>query len=249
MFMLMFNLDGFTTKQSKKVTHLTQALKKSLKENVKIEKNEVSKTLNTEVPKLRSNIIILKNTDNDTENILSIDFQRMLLLEKDKFHTSRSNKLPEFTTKKIIFALENEYNLKIKNTDIGINTEQVKTILAVHFQQGATSRSCDGNTSINIFNQDYNLTTIRKVLKQTGNKNSERKLARSLATYIHSVCEILEIPGNLYNKISRLDPEGTFTTSEQAWLSDFQADNKDCPPKLRDLINKSFMKTFLKGKK
>ena len=249
MFMLMFNLDEFTTKQPKKVTHFTQTFQKSHKKNAKMEKNEVFKTPSTEVPRSRPSKIILKNTDNDTQNILSIDFQRMLLLEKDKFHTSRSNKLSEFTTKKIIFALENEYNLKIKNTDTGINTEQVKTILAVHFQQGATSRSCDGNTSINIFNQVYNLTTIRKVLKQTGNKNSERKLARSLATYIYSVCEILEIPGNLYNKISRVDPEATFTTSEQAWLSDFQADNKDCPPKLRDLINKSFIKTSLKGKK
>jgi hypothetical protein len=187
--------------------------------------------------------------DNDAQNILPVDIQQMLLLEKDKFHTSRSNKLPEFATNKVIFALENEYNSKTKNTATEINTEQVKTILAVHFQQGATSRSCDGNTSINIFDQDYNLATIRKVLKQTGNKNSERKLARSLATYIHSVCEILEIPGNLYNKISRLNTESTFTTSEKAWLSDFQADNKDCPFKLRELINKSFIKTSLKGKK
>jgi hypothetical protein len=177
-------------------------------------------------------------------NMLPLATQKMLLRERDKFHTSRSNKLPQYKVIKIILALQGEYNQKKPSIE-QLSTEQVKTILTVHFQQGATSRSCDGNTSINIFDQEYSLATIRKVLKLTGNKHSERKLARSMATYIHSVCEILELPGNLYNKISRVYPSSDFTTSEQAWLSDFQADNKDCPSKFRALINKSFAKNAL----
>ena len=186
----------------------------------------------------------------DTENILPPEVQRTLIREKKIFYTSRSNKLPEFTVNKIILALENEYNSK--NSGIfqtKLTDDQVKIILSVHFQQGATSRSCDGNTSVNIFDRDFNLSTIRKILKSTGNKNSERKLARAMATYIHSVCSILEISGNLCNKISRSNMGKVFTVYEEAWLSDFQADNKDCPAYLRDFINKSFIKTPVKGNK
>jgi len=175
----------------------------------------------------------------EEKNIISPELQKMLIEERDKLRTFRSNKLSLQAINDVIEKIKIELN-QTRDRKNPLNDDQVKIIIAIHFQQGGTARSCDGNTTIYAFDQDIKLATIRKALKLAGHKNSERKLARSLATYIHSVCEVLEIPGNLCNKIARLHPENTYSPSEEAWLSDFQADNKDCPPHLREHINKTF---------
>lgn len=177
----------------------------------------------------------------EEKNIISPALQKMLIEERDKLRTFRSNKLSSQAINEVIAKIKIELN-QTRDPKNPLNDDQVKIIIAIHFQQGGTARSCDGNTTIYAFDQDIKLAIIRKALKLTGNKNSERKLARSLATYIHSVCEVLEIPGNLCNKIARLHPENTYSPSEEAWLSDFQADNKDCPPHLREYINETFKK-------
>ena len=115
-------------------------------------------------------------------------------------------------------------------------------MLALLFQQGGTARSCDGNMSILIFNQEFKLANIRKILKDCSCNKGERKLARSLANEIKEIALIMEIPGNLYNKIQKKDFLKNFTLEEKVWLSDFQVDNQNCPSELRTLILDTFKK-------
>ena len=131
---------------------------------------------------------------------------------------------------------------KIKENFKLESNEEAASILAILFQQGGTSRSRDGNMSIRIFDQDIKLAQIRKILKENSCNKGERKLARSLADTIQEVCLIMEIPGNLYNKIQKKDLKRTFTMEEKVWLSDFQSDNENCPAELRELILQTFKK-------
>ena len=86
-------------------------------------------------------------------------------------------------------------------------------------------------------------------MKQSSCNKGERKLARTLATEIFEVAETLEIPGNPYQKIQKLNLKKTFSLTEKVWLSDFQSDNEDCPLELRELILISFKSNKEKRKK
>lgn len=129
-----------------------------------------------------------------------------------------------------------------------LTIEETLGIVAVHFQQGGTAKSCNHNTSVQLFDRTVKLSEIRAVLKTNQENGGERKLARTFATDIFTICSALEIPGNLHNKIRRIHPDTTFTETETYWLSDFQADNEDCPANLRKLINSSFPVKTTKGK-
>lgn len=76
----------------------------------------------------------------------------------------------------------------------------------------------------------------------------ERKLARSLANEIKEVALIMELPGNLYNKIQKQDLSRNYTIEEKVWLSDFQSDNENCPTELRTLIFDTFKKKKKRNK-
>ena len=55
--------------------------------------------------------------------------------------------------------------------------------------------------AVKIFDQEFKLANIRKILKNCSCAKGERKLARSLANEIKEIALIMELPGNLYNKI------------------------------------------------
>lgn len=97
--------------------------------------------------------------------------------------------------------------------------------------------------SVTIFGSEIKLSNIRKILKQNSCNRGERKLARSLANELYEISLVLELPGNLYNKIQKKDVSRNFTIDEKVWLSDYQSDNEDCPVELRNLI----LETFKKG--
>ncbi len=63
-----------------------------------------------------------------------------------------------------------------------------------------------------------------------------------MANEIAQVCTALKLPGNLTNKVKRLNPDRQFKIEETVWLSDFQVDNEDCPELLRRFISDSFDK-------
>jgi hypothetical protein len=165
---------------------------------------------------------------------VSENLKNKLQIEKNNYVTARSSRLQPGVVDKILTKIKENFKLA--------NNEEAASILAVLFQQGGTARSCDGNMSIRIFDQDIKLAQIRKILKENSCNKGERKLARSLADTIQEVCFIMEIPGNLYNKIQKKDLKRTFTMEEKVWLSDFQSDNENCPAELRELILQTFKK-------
>jgi hypothetical protein len=108
------------------------------------------------------------------------------------------------------------------------------------FQQGGTARSCDGNMSVTLFGKTVKLAELRKILKQNFCNKAEKKLARTLAQEIYELARIMEIQGNLYQKIQKQNLERIFTVEEKVWLSDFQSDNNNCPVALKTLIQNTF---------
>lgn len=117
---------------------------------------------------------------------------------------------------------------------------QALMIIAILLQTGGSARSCDGNLSVRVFDKDWKVAQLRSILNKHNLKNSERKLARTLAQSIQEICFLHEVPGNLAKKIIRTHPERQYSLFEQTYLSDFQVDNPRCPEILRRQISETF---------
>ena len=107
---------------------------------------------------------------------ISETLKNQLVKEKSNYVTARSAKLQQGVVTKILKKMTEQYKLN--------SSEEAIAVLALLFQQGGTSRSCDGNMSVVIFNQEFKLANIRKILKDCSCNKGERKLARSLANEI-----------------------------------------------------------------
>lgn len=141
-------------------------------------------------------------------------------------------------SKPTITAILNDicFNYKLEDE------EDAMTILAVFCQQGATSSKCSGNMTYTFDNVIYKLSDIRKIFQKHNAKNGIRKFARTYATTFYEICELLQIPGNMYQKVKRLHPSFNFKEKDKYWVSDFQAYNENAPSEIRELIIKSFPK-------
>lgn len=172
---------------------------------------------------------------------LNEKFLKKLDLEKSKYVPSRSAKLPDARVSEILTEIKKKFNLD--------SSEESLTVIALLFQQGGSARGCDGNMSVAVYGQTIKLADIRKILKNYSCNKAERKLARSLASGIYAICHRMGIPGNLYNKISKLDLNTTYDIEQSAWMSDFQSDNPDCPSEIKNLILQTFKERNNKNKK
>lgn len=181
---------------------------------------------------------IEKNTEkNQKINLTSPigeTLKKNLIAEKSTYVAARSSKLPLGVAEKIITDL-----IQTSKLD---TPEQALVLLAMIFQQGGTSRSCDGNMAVTYLGKTVKLADIRKILKANSCSKGERKLARTLADRICEIAEIMEIPGNLSQKVQRQNLDRKFEMKERVWLSDFQSDNENCPLELRKLIQETFKK-------
>jgi hypothetical protein len=170
--------------------------------------------------------------NNTKINPISDTTKELLLKEKKNYIMSRSAKLQPGVVEKIIQELTETAKLPDK--------EQALVIIAMLFQQGGTARSCDGNMVVSLFGATVKLADLRKILKNNQCNRAERKLARSLANQIQEICEIMDIPGNLYKKIQKSHLDREFIPEERSWLSDFQSDNEKCPTELKKYILETF---------
>ena len=177
----------------------------------------------------------------NTETLVTHELKKKLQIEKNVYVAARSSKLQIGTAEKIISRLQEHFKLT--------TPAEALAIIAVLLQQGGTARSCDGNMSTTLFDQEVKLADLRRILKQLSCNKAERKLARTLADQIHEISAIMELPGNLYLKIKKSYPDKDFNMQERAWLSDFQSDNENCPAELRILILETFRKSQPKSKK
>ena len=107
---------------------------------------------------------------------ISETLKNKLEKEKNFYVANRSSRLRQGVITDILKTIEKQHNL---NTP-----EEAIAVLALLFQQGGTARSCDGNMAVKIFDQEFKLANIRKILKNCSCAKGERKLARSLANQI-----------------------------------------------------------------
>lgn len=169
------------------------------------------------------------------------NIKNSLLEEKNNFVPARTSTLPEQKVEAILDDVKKAYELN--------SHEEAITVVALLFQQGGTARGCDGNMTISILGKTIKLAEIRKILKQNSCAKAERKLARTIATEIHQVAELMGIPGNLYTKIQKNHLETKFDDTQKFWMSDFQSDNPNCPTEIRTLILETFKKKESNNKK
>ena len=166
---------------------------------------------------------------------------KILETEKNNIKMLPSEKLTDEETNKILEAITEELSLPKPSEENQIRSNfQAIAILAYLFQSGGTTNSCNGQLKAEMFDRTIELQRIRKILKNLGLNKSMRKLARTLQNDIHAISTRLELPGNLFRKIKRMNPNLTISKEESYWLSDFQANNSLCPINLRNLINESF---------
>lgn len=185
-----------------------------------------------------------EKTKKDVEKKTTVEFSltrpldeetiKTLHAEKKIYVAARSAKLQLGIAEKIITDTTETANLD--------NPQQALVLIAMLFQQGGTARSCDGNMVSTYQEKTLKLADVRKVLKSNSCNKAERKLARTLSDRIYEVAKVMEIPGNLYQKIQKKNLERKFEMEEKVWLSDFQSDNENCPIELRKLILESFKK-------
>lgn len=147
------------------------------------------------------------------ETTVNSTLKEKLSIQKTLYVAARSSKLMIGTAEKIISRLQEHYKLE--------TPEEALLVIAILLQQGGTARSCDGNMSITLYDKEFKLADLRKIMKQMSCNKAERKLARTLADKIHEISVIMELPGNLYLKIQKGNLEKKFTIEEKAWLSDF----------------------------
>lgn len=173
-----------------------------------------------------------EKTEEKPSLILTEDALKKLSQEKETYIAAREHKLRRVPAYQVLEQIKKEKNLD--------DTAEALAIVALMFQQGGTTRSCDGNTQITLYGQTTKLAEIRKALKDNHCNKAERKLARFFADEIQQIAQTMEVQGNLAMKITRNHPERQFTKEELTWLSDFQSDNENCPAELRTLILETF---------
>lgn len=163
---------------------------------------------------------------------LSQKFIKKLMDEKDKVSVPRSSTLAVTTSEKILSTIKTKYGYE--------SDEEALAVVAIFAQQGATAKNCDGNMTIQFLGKTIKLAEIRKIFNTNGAKSGMRKFCRSFDESIYNIALILNLPGNLYLKISKMNPDRKFTDKEKVALSDFQSNNEEISQDFRKLIMESF---------
>jgi len=163
---------------------------------------------------------------------LSPQLIEKLNAEKHKLKVPRSSTLAISTSQKILQEIKNKYKLE--------SDEEGLVVVTIFAQQGATAKNCDGNMTIQFLGNNIKLAEIRKIFNSNGAKSGMRKFCRSFDQDIFNIAILLDLPGNLYQKISKMNPNRNFTDKDKAALSDFQSNNEEISQDLRQLIQESF---------
>lgn len=173
---------------------------------------------------------------------LNADLRAALIEQKNNLKVPSNNVIGKIPAQKIL----NDITSESKLSDQKLAADNIAlTVIAVFAQQGATAKNCDGNMTITIFDTIFHLSKMRSILAKNGYKNGLRKFAKTYANKILNIVSILELNGNLYNKICLNYQDRPFSKTEKASLSNFQVDNEAVPIELRNMIRESFKtKTF-----
>jgi hypothetical protein len=158
-----------------------------------------------------------------------------LTKKKETLILPNSHTISRVTAIKILEDIKNKYNLD--------NEEDALIPIAILSQKGATSSRCSGNMDCTYDSIVYKLSDIRKIFVANNAKNGIRKFARTYGYKIFEICQLLDIPGNMYTKVRRLHPNSIITKEDKYWVSDFQVYNESAPLEIRNLLIKSFSST------
>jgi len=114
--------------------------------------------------------------------------------------------------------------------------------IAALFQSGAYLKNIT-NRKITISNKTFDKINLISILEQQNNQYTLRQLARSINTTIAKIAIQSQIPGHLYAQFKLENPSilAEKTPGElnviAAYCTDFQIDNPDIPPIVRDFLS------------
>lgn len=165
---------------------------------------------------------------------LSEAFLKELEEHKHTLNIPRSNKISGINANAIMRGIKNHYKLE--------KLEDSLVVIGVFAQRGGASPACDGNMIFEYRGKTYKLSEVRQIFAQNNQKNGIRKFARTYGTKTYQICKRLNVEGNMYQKILRLNPDNKEIEHYKYWLSDFQASNEDAPIEARKLIMAAFPK-------
>lgn len=157
-------------------------------------------------------------------------------LKKNKINLKLSNtySISRPIAESIINEIQDKYGFSSKDESM--------VIIAIFAQLGATSPKCSGNMTFEYEGQEFKLADIRKIFAKNGAKNQFRKFARTYGSTLYSINKLLDIPGNMFQKIKKLYPNESIKPDHKYWMSDYQAYNEDAPSEVRNLLIQSFPK-------
>lgn len=125
---------------------------------------------------------------------------------------------------------------------IKLDNDEVSVALSIICQKGGTARKANPNIYAVVNGKQLELGLVRKVMTDINWKYTLRQFARTKATSIFKVCQHFDIPGDLAQKLGRMDT--SLSLDDRIWLSNFQMDNVDCPQKIRTILMKHYEEMF-----
>jgi hypothetical protein len=169
-----------------------------------------------------------------TNKTLTKSLIEKLIKNKDTLVLPNNDTISRSIAEKILIDIQEKYDLD--------SAEDSLVVIAIFAQKGATSSKCSGNMTYTHDSIDYKLGNIRTIFAKHKSKNGIRKFAKTYGSKIYEICKILDIPGNMYHKVVRFNPNSNISKQDKYWVSDFQAYNDDAPIEIRNLIIKTFPK-------
>lgn len=125
--------------------------------------------------------------------------------------------------------------------EVVITETELWVAIMLLLQKGATFKKARGGDYIEVKGTPYTIQEVREALKRTKIKKTLRQLAK---TYADDIAKV----SNKYNQVGNLAP--TLITPETSpevkelayWMSDFQADNPNCPDVVKMMVWKQMKK-------
>nr|NP_066493.1 orf172 [Rhodomonas salina]AAG17764.1 orf172 [Rhodomonas salina] len=101
-------------------------------------------------------------------------------------------------------------------------------------QSGGTNKSAGANIEYRIGDDILSAAEIKTTIKEVNNKATFRQFCRSMQQEIGQMATKLEIEGDLSLQMKSAIPDASM--EEMCWCSNFQTNNPNCPPRVRDWL-------------
>lgn len=167
--------------------------------------------------------------------MFDINFEKLSKLDINASELRSNNVIDEESLKKIILKLQ-----ECKNCD---ETEALALISGL-MQKGGSNKNATNLTRFEFGGHILSAQELQSLVTSIKPRATNRQLARSLATEIAEIAEVLGIEGDLANQMRYEFPD--LRSHHAVWCSNFQTTNPDCPDIVRNWLVNNYRARFNK---